>query len=161
MANNKTFSEDPLDIHTPRQPCRGARNWKSGTADLAEPMVNPDSRYSLQPLVASLPGHPDFGLLRAAARRGAIAILNLEAIPDVDAALTTLVHPRAGRVGVRIDSRETLDRIRRELVSAVDVVVCTAAALEHGGVEVLGGLRSATTSILLECLRVEDAAVAH
>src|SRR5204862_6752988 len=81
-------------------------------------------------LVSSLPGWPDVSVLRAAARAGATAVLNLEAVSEAQArtSLSALALNKPGVLGVRIDDAGSLDMLG-DLVKAIDVVVVATGAL--------------------------------
>ena len=110
-------------------------------------------------LISSLPGWPDVSLLRAAARAGATAVLNLEAVNAVDvrASLSALARNKPGRIGVRIDEAASLDSLR-DLVEAIDVVVIATGALAET-VDLIDQLRGPSRALLLECTNAEEARV--
>src|SRR5688572_19951868 len=92
-------------------------------------------------IVSTLPGWPDVSVLRSAARAGATAVLNLEAVSpaDIRSALAALARNKPGRIGVRLDTAEALEPLS-DLVDAIDLVIVASGAL-------------AETSDLIERLR--------
>src|SRR5262245_7900981 len=110
-------------------------------------------------LVSSLPGWPDVSVLRAAARAGATAVLNLEAVTaaDVRTSLSALLRNKPGSIGVRIDQAGSIDVIG-DLVKAIDVVVIATGALAET-VDLIDRLRAPNRALLLECTNAEEARV--
>lgn len=117
------------------------------------------STSTLRFIVSTLPGWPDVSVLRAAARAGATAILNLEAVSaaDVRPALAALARDKAGRIGVRIDRAGVLDPLS-DLFDAIDVVVIATGALSDT-IDLIDRLREPSREILLECTTAEEARV--
>lgn len=106
-----------------------------------------------------MPGFPDVSVLRAAARAGATALLNLEGVrdqSDVDAAVAALVTGKPGALGLRIDSQATLALLPPlDRLAAIDVFVLGTRVAERS--DVVRSLRSPGRTVLLECTGVEDA----
>ena len=112
-------------------------------------------------IVSTMPGFPDIGLLQAAARAGAIAILNLEAIrelADVETAVTALIRWKVGRVGVRVDCVSSLELLATETLESLDVVVLRPEVL-HQAPDVVKTLQSLGRRVLLECTTIDEAKV--
>jgi acyl transferase domain-containing protein len=107
-------------------------------------------------VVSTLPGHPDVGLLRAAARAGATAVLNLEGVRDPESAIAALVRARTGPVGLRVGAAEHLALLTSGLLGSLDLLVIGAAALA-GRHPTLSPLRSAGGKVLLECVSADEA----
>lgn len=108
-------------------------------------------------IVSTLPGWPDVSVLRAAARAGATAVLNLEAVKasDVRASLAALLRDKPGRLGVRVDAAGVLEPLGH-LAEAIDVVVVATGALAEGR-ELIDRLRLPSRELLLECTTAEEA----
>src|SRR5215203_1984159 len=101
-------------------------------------------------LVETLPGWPDVSLLRAAARAGAAAIVNLEGVAasEVRSRLAALTRDEAGRIGVRIDAAATLEPLW-DLLDAIHVVVVATGALSET-IDLIDRLRAPSRQVLLE-----------
>jgi acyl transferase domain-containing protein/NAD(P)H-dependent flavin oxidoreductase YrpB (nitropropane dioxygenase family) len=109
-------------------------------------------------MVSTLPGWADVTLLRAAARAGSWAVLNLEAVTGDDArtAFAALAHDKPGRIGVRITDATFADW-PTPLLGAIDfVVIGTGAAAQAS----LGRFNSGVATILFECTSIDDARTA-
>jgi acyl transferase domain-containing protein/NAD(P)H-dependent flavin oxidoreductase YrpB (nitropropane dioxygenase family) len=106
-------------------------------------------------VVSTLPGWPDISVLRAAARAGATAILNLEAVADVRGALEALIREKPGRIGVRIDRPAVLETLA-DMFGALDVVVIATGALADS-TDLFDTLRPRSCEVLLECTTVDEA----
>ena len=102
-------------------------------------------------IASTLPGWPDVGLLRAAARSGATAVLNLEAltVSDMRASVAALTRNKPGRVGIRVDSADALVPLS-DLLGAIDVAI-VATADRADTIDVIKCLRASSCAILLEC----------
>jgi acyl transferase domain-containing protein len=111
---------------------------------------------TFQFLVSSLSGWPDVPVLRAAARAGATAILNLEGVSATQArtSLNALVLNKPGRIGVRVDDAAKLDSVG-DLVPAIDVVVAVGGF--PGAVDAIDRLRGPSRALLLECTNAGQA----
>ncbi|HEV3215450.1 MAG TPA: beta-ketoacyl synthase N-terminal-like domain-containing protein [Vicinamibacterales bacterium] len=108
-------------------------------------------------IVSSLPGWPDVSVLRAAARAGATAVLNLEAMTasEVRASLAALTWNKPGRLGVRVDATGVLDPCR-DLADAIDVVIVATRALADT-IDSIDRLRAPSRELLLECTTADEA----
>jgi NAD(P)H-dependent flavin oxidoreductase YrpB (nitropropane dioxygenase family) len=114
---------------------------------------------ALRFIVSTLPGWPDVSLLRSAARAGATAILNLEAISpaDIRSALAALGRNKPGCIGVRLDTARRLDPLW-DLIEGIDVVIVASGALaETSGL--IDRLRAGSCEVLLECTSADEARV--
>jgi len=111
----------------------------------------------LQFVVSTLPGWPDVSVLRAAARAGATAVLNLEAVApaEVRCALDALLRDKPGRIGVRVDSPGVLESLSDILGSLDVVVVATGAPVET--IDFIRTLRGPSCELLLECTTSDEA----
>ena len=110
-------------------------------------------------IASTLPGWPDVSVLRAAARAGATAILNLEAVAaaDVRSSLAALTRHKPGRIGVRLDRLVVLEPLA-DLFSLVDTFVVASGSLDET-IDLIDRLRGPSREILLECTTLEEARV--
>jgi acyl transferase domain-containing protein/NAD(P)H-dependent flavin oxidoreductase YrpB (nitropropane dioxygenase family) len=108
-------------------------------------------------VVSTLPGWPDVNVLRAAARAGATAILNLEAVADPRTPLEALVREKPGRIGIRVDRLDVLESVR-EILARIDVVVVASGALAET-TDLIDALRALACEVLLECTSADEARV--
>jgi acyl transferase domain-containing protein/NAD(P)H-dependent flavin oxidoreductase YrpB (nitropropane dioxygenase family) len=108
-------------------------------------------------IVSTLPGWPDVSVLRSAARAGATAVLNLEAVSptDIRSALAALARNKPGRIGVRLDTAVALEPLS-DLVDAIDVVIVASRALAETS-DLIARVRERPCEVLLECTSLDEA----
>ncbi|MEO7272239.1 MAG: beta-ketoacyl synthase N-terminal-like domain-containing protein [Vicinamibacterales bacterium] len=101
-------------------------------------------------------GWPDVQLLRAAARAGATAILNLEGLkaPEAHAALAALTRDHGERIGIRIGSSAILDGLAH-LIDGVRVAIVVPGELADT-IDLMRRLRCPEREVLLECTTSEE-----
>ena len=108
-------------------------------------------------IASTLPGWADVSILRAAARSGATAVLNLEALTasDIRASVTALTLHKSGRIGIRVDTADALEPLG-DLLGGIDLAI-VATADRADAIDVIGRLRSFSCTLLLECTTAEQA----
>jgi acyl transferase domain-containing protein/NAD(P)H-dependent flavin oxidoreductase YrpB (nitropropane dioxygenase family) len=108
-------------------------------------------------IASTLPGWADVGVLRAAARSGATAVLNLEALTaaEIRASFTALTLNQPGRIGVRVDAAPALDPLH-DLLAAIDVAII-AIADRTEQLNVVERLRAYSCQLLIECAAADEA----
>jgi acyl transferase domain-containing protein/NAD(P)H-dependent flavin oxidoreductase YrpB (nitropropane dioxygenase family) len=107
--------------------------------------------------VATLPGWPDARVLRAAARAGATAVLDLEGVTDPTSVLSTVASGLPhGQLAVRVDSVATWQIVQAWPLASLKAVLLTPDVVVSAA-DAPALVRAAGCEVLLECTAVDDA----
>ena len=109
-------------------------------------------------IVSTMAGFPDLALLHAAARSGAIAVLNLEAIDSAGAEglVAEFIRGKAGRIGIRLNTAADVDALPAGALESFDVVIMRAD-LAHERPDTVRAAQSRRCRVLLECCTFDEA----
>ena len=109
-------------------------------------------------IVSTMAGFPDLALLHAAARSGAIAVLNLEAIDSASAEglVAEFIRGKAGRIGIRLNTAADVDALPADALQSFDVVIMRADLADERP-DTVSAAQSRRCRVLLECCTFDEA----
>src|SRR5437868_864378 len=109
-------------------------------------------------IVSTMAGFPDLAPLHAAARSGAIAVLNLEAIDSASAEglVAEFIRGKAGRIGIRLNTAADVDALPADALQSFDVVIMRADLADERP-DTVSAAQSRRCRVLLECCTFDEA----